>query len=434
MRRIVVTGMGAVTPLAADVETSWSRLLAGCSGIRRLPDEVAGDLPAKIGGVVPSLEEDPGAGFDPNAVFAPKDQRKVDRFILFALAAAQEALAQAEWTPVSDADRSRTATVIASGIGGFPAITEAVRTVDQRGARRLSPFTVPSFLVNLAAGHISIRFGFKGPIGAPVTACAAGIQAIGDAARLIRANEVDVAVCGGTEACMNTVSLGGFAAARSLSTGFNETPAQASRPFDRLRDGFVMGEGAGILVIEELSHALARGARPLAELVGYGTTADAHHVTSGPEDGDGARRAMEIAIAQAGVPAREVRHLNAHATSTPVGDLGEIEAVKRVFGTDSAIAVSATKSATGHLLGAAGGLGAIFAILALRDQVAPPTLNLSNSDPAGDGIDFVANFARPWEMDYAIANGFGFGGVNASALFRRWTGNDPGFRNIASRQ
>ena len=434
MRRIVVTGMGAVTPLAADVETSWSRLLAGCSGIRRLPDEVAGDLPAKIGGVVPSLEEDPGAGFDPNAVFAPKDQRKVDRFILFALAAAQEALAQAEWTPVSDADRSRTATVIASGIGGFPAITEAVRTVDQRGARRLSPFTVPSFLVNLAAGHISIRFGFKGPIGAPVTACAAGIQAIGDAARLIRANEVDVAVCGGTEACMNTVSLGGFAAARSLSTGFNETPAQASRPFDRLRDGFVMGEEAGILVIEELSHALARGARPLAELVGYGTRADAHHVTSGPEDGDGARRAMEIAIAQAGVPAREVRHLNAHATSTPVGDLGEIEAVKRVFGTDSAIAVSATKSATGHLLGAAGGLGAIFAILALRDQVAPPTLNLSNSDPAGDGIDFVANFARPWEMHYAIANGFGFGGVNASALFRRWTGNDPGFRNIASRQ
>jgi 3-oxoacyl-[acyl-carrier-protein] synthase II len=434
MRRIVVTGMGAVTPLAADVETSWSRLLAGCSGIRRLPDEVAGDLPAKIGGVVPSLEEDPGAGFDPNSVFAPKDQRKVDRFILFALAAAQEALAQAEWTPVSDADRSRTATVIASGIGGFPAITEAVRTVDQRGARRLSPFTVPSFLVNLASGHISIRFGFKGPIGAPVTACAAGIQAIGDAARLIRANEVDVAVFGGTEACMNTVSLGGFAAARSLSTGFNETPAQASRPFDRLRDGFVMGEGAGILVIEELSHALARGARPLAELVGYGTTADAHHVTSGPEDGDGARRAMEIAIAQAGVPAREVRHLNAHATSTPVGDLGEIEAVKRVFGTDSTIAVSATKSATGHLLGAAGGLGAIFAILALRDQVAPPTLNLSNSDPAGDGIDFVANFARPWEMDYAIANGFGFGGVNASALFRRWTGNDPGFRNIASRQ
>ncbi|ASY63215.1 3-oxoacyl-[acyl-carrier-protein] synthase, KASII [Sinorhizobium sojae CCBAU 05684] len=380
-----------------------------------------GDLPAKIGGTVPSLEQDPEAGFDPITVFAPKDQRKVDRFILFALAAAEEALAQSGWKPVSEADRVRTATIIASGIGGFPAITEAVRTVDQRGVRRLSPFTVPSFLVNLAAGQISIRYGFKGPIGAPVTACAAGIQAIGDAARLIRANEADIAVCGGTEACMNVVSLGGFAAARSLSTGFNDTPDQASRPFDMLRDGFVMGEGSGILVIEALSHALARGAKPLAELVGYGTTADAHHVTSGPEDGDGARRAMEIAIAQAGISPREIRHLNAHATSTPVGDLAEIAAIKRVFGAESSVAVSGTKSATGHLLGAAGGLEAIFTILALRDQTAPPTLNLSAPDPAGDAIDFVADQARPTEMDYAISNGFGFGGVNASAVFRRWT-------------
>ncbi|APG84070.1 3-oxoacyl-ACP synthase [Sinorhizobium americanum CCGM7] len=379
------------------------------------------DLPAKVGGTVPSLDEDPEGGFDPNTVFAEKDQRKVDRFILFAMAAAEEALAQAGWKPVSEDDRARTATIIASGIGGFPAITEAVRTVDQRGVRRLSPFTVPSFLVNLAAGQISIRHGFKGPIGAPVTACAAGIQAIGDAARLIRANEADIAVCGGTEACMNIVSLGGFAAARSLSTGFNDTPDQASRPFDMLRDGFVMGEGAGILVIEALSHALARGAKPLAELVGYGTTADAHHVTSGPEDGDGARRAMEIAIAQAGISPREIAHLNAHATSTPVGDLGEIAAIKRVFGTDSSVAVSGTKSATGHLLGAAGGLEAIFTVLALRDQVAPPTLNLNAPDPAGDGVDFVANRALPTAMDYAISNGFGFGGVNASALFRRWT-------------
>lgn len=322
MRRIVVTGLGAVTPLAAGVEASWSRLLAGRSGIRRLPDDMVGDLPAKIGGAVPSLDEDPDAGFDVDAVLAPKDQRKVDRFILFGLAAAQEALAQAKWKPVSETDRLRTATIIASGIGGFPAITEAVRTVDRKGVRRLSPFTVPSFLVNLAAGHISIRYGFKGPLGAPVTACAAGIQAIGDAARLIRANEADVAVCGGTEACMNVVSLGGFAAARSLSTGFNETPAKASRPFDLLRDGFVMGEGAGILVIEELNHALARGAKPLAELVGYGTTADAHHITSGPEDGNGARRAMEIAMTQAGISEGEIRHLNAHATSTPLGDLG----------------------------------------------------------------------------------------------------------------
>ncbi|MBZ9701747.1 MULTISPECIES: beta-ketoacyl-ACP synthase II [unclassified Mesorhizobium] len=420
MRRIVITGMGAVTPLAADVETSWSRLLASCSGICRLPDEMVESLPAKVGGLVPSLEEDPQAGFDPSAFLAPKEQRKVDRFILLALAAADEALSQARWKPVSETDRVRTATIIASGIGGFPAITEAVRTVDHRGVRRLSPFTVPSFLVNLAAGHISIRYGFKGHIGAPVTACAAGIQAIGDAARIIRADEADIAVCGGTEACINVVSLGGFAAARSLSTSFNHHPDQASRPFDISRDGFVMGEGAGLLVIEELSHALARGAEPLAEIVGYGTTADAHHVTSGPEDGDGARRAMEIAIAQAGISPREIRHLNAHATSTPVGDLGEIEAIKRVFGTDFSIAVSGTKSATGHLLGAAGGLGAIFTILALRDQVAPPTLNLSAPDPAGDGIDFVANKARPMEVEYALANGFGFGGVNASALFRRW--------------
>ncbi|MBZ9841019.1 beta-ketoacyl-ACP synthase II [Mesorhizobium sp. CA5] len=423
MRRIVITGMGAVTPLAANIEASWSRLLAGRSSIRRLPEDMVETLPTKIGGTVLSLEEDPEAGLDANAFLAPKDQRKIDRFILFALAAAEEALAQAGWKPESEKDRLRTATIIASGIGGFPAITEAVRTVDQRGVRRLSPFTVPSFLVNLAAGHITIRYGFKGHIGAPVTACAAGIQAIGDAARIIRADEADIAVCGGTEACMNVVSLGGFAAARSLSTSFNHRPDQASRPFDVSRDGFVMGEGAGILVIEELNHALARGAQPLAEVVGYGTTADAHHVTSGPEDGDGARRAMEIAIAQAGISPHEVRHLNAHATSTPVGDLGEIEAIKTVFGKDFSIAVSGTKSATGHLLGAAGGIGAIFTILALRDQVAPPTLNLSAPDPAGDGIDFVANRARPMEMDYAIANGFGFGGVNASMLFRRWDGH-----------
>ncbi|MDD7973470.1 beta-ketoacyl-ACP synthase II [Roseinatronobacter alkalisoli] len=421
MKRIVVTGLGAVTPLAAGVEATWSRLLGGHSGVCGLPDEMVGDLPAKVGGVVPSLAQDPEAGFDADKVLAPKDQRKVDRFILFALGAADEALAQAHWQPGQEVDRLRTATIIASGVGGFPAISDAVRTVDARGARRLSPFTVPSFLVNLAAGQISIRHGFKGPLGAPVTACAAGIQAIGDAARLIRAGEADIALCGGSEACMNNVSLGGFAATRSLSTGFNEIPSQASRPFDQARDGFVMGEGAGLLVIESLEHALARGAKPLAELVGYGTTADAHHVTSGPEDGGGARRAMEIAIAQAGIQPQEIQHLNAHATSTPVGDRGEIAAIKAIFGSNSALAVSATKSATGHLLGAAGGLGAIFAILALRDQVAPPTLNLTAPEPTGAGIDFVALQARPMAMDYAIANGFGFGGVNASVLFRRWT-------------
>lgn len=360
MRRIVVTGMGAVTPLGSGVGRSWERLLAGHSGLRRLSDEVVRDLQAKVGGVVPSIEEDPEGGFEPARVLAPKDQRKVDRFILLAMAAADEAIAQAGWNPEDERQRCRTATIIASGIGGFPAITEAVRTVDTRGVRRLSRFTVPSFLVNLAAGQVSIRHGFKGPLGAPVTACAAGIQAIGDAGRLIRAGEADIAVCGGTEACINIVSLGGFVAARSLSTGFNDRLGEASRPFDSRRDGFVMGEGAGMLVVEALDHALDGGATPIAELVGYGTTADAHHITSGPEDGSGARRAMEIAIAQAGIVPADIRHLNAHATSTPVGDLGEIAAIKTLFGEYPELCVSATKSATGHLLGAAGGLGAIL--------------------------------------------------------------------------
>jgi len=345
----------------------------------------------------------------------------MDRFILFALLAAAEAVAQAGWMPAEALAQERTATVIASGIGGFPAIADAVRTAETSGLRRLSPFTVPSFLANLAAGHISIRYGFKGPIGAPVTACAASVQAIGDAARLIRSNEADIAICGGTEACIDPVSLGGFAAARALSTSFNDTPARASRPFDRDRDGFVMGEGAGVLVIEELDHALRRGARPIAELIGYGTTADAYHITAGPEDGDGARRAMEAALRQAGLRPDQIQHLNAHSTSTPVGDLGELEAIKRVFGREGRVAVSATKSATGHLLGAAGGIEAIFTILALRDQVAPPTLNLENADPAAQGIDLVANVARPMPIEHAISNGFGFGGVNASLVFRRWS-------------
>jgi 3-oxoacyl-[acyl-carrier-protein] synthase II len=420
MRRIVVTGMGLVSPLGCGVEVSWSRLLAGRSGLRALPAWAAA-LPARVAGIVPTKADDPEGGFDPDLGASPKDQRKMDRFILFALVAAAEAITQAAWTPADAHAMERTATVIASGIGGFPAIVEAVRTTDQRGVRRLSPFTVPSFLANLAAGHISIRYGFKGPIGAPVTACAASVQAIGDAARLIRSGEADVAVCGGAEACIDLVSLGGFAAARALSTDFNETPERASRPFDRERDGFVMGEGAGVLVIEELDHALHRGAKPIAEIIGYGTTADAHHITSGPEDGDGARRAMELALRQAGLEPGQVQHLNAHSTSTPAGDHSEIEAIKSVFGREGKVAVSATKSATGHLLGAAGGLEAIFTVLALRDQVAPPTLNLENPDDAASGIDLVARAARPTAMEHAISNGFGFGGVNASIILRRWT-------------
>lgn len=421
-RRVVVTGMGLVSPLGSGVEVVWQRLLAGRSGLRNLPDEVVADLPARVGGAVPTLADDAEAGFDPDRATPPKEQKKMDRFILFAMEAARQALEQAGWQAQTAATQERTATIIGSGVGGFGAIADAVRTTDSRGPRRLSPFTIPSFLVNLAAGHVSIQHGFKGPLGAPVTACAAGVQAIGDAARLIRAGEADIAICGGAEAAIDRVSLAGFAAARALSSAFNDTPERASRPFDSDRDGFVMGEGAGLLVIESLEHALARGAKPLAELVGYGTSADAYHLTAGPEDGSGARRAMSLALAQAGITPQQVQHLNAHATSTPVGDLGELAAIKALFGTQNGIAVTSTKSATGHLLGAAGGLEAIFTLLAIRDQVVPATLNFETPDPAAEGVDIVHGQARPMAIEYALSNGFGFGGVNASVLFKRWQG------------
>jgi 3-oxoacyl-[acyl-carrier-protein] synthase II len=422
MRRVVITGMGLVSPLGCNVELGWQRLLAGRSGITVLPEAVTEGVPAKVAGRVLPLSEDPEGGWDVDAIVSAKDQRKMDRFIPFALGAADQALAQAGW-PVVGGDESalaRTATVIASGIGGFGAIADAVRTTETRGPQRLSPFTVPSFLVNLAAGQVSIRHGLKGPLGAPVTACAASVQALGDAARLIRAGEADIAVCGGSEAAIDRVSLGGFAAAKSLSTGFNATPEQASRPFDAQRDGFVMGEGAGMLVIEALDHALARGAQPLAELVGYGTSADAYHITSGPEDGDGAARSMAAALAQAGLRADEVQHLNAHATSTPVGDRGELAAIRRAFGTGAGPAIVSTKSATGHLLGAAGAVATIFTVLALRDQVVPGTLNLHAPDELAQGLDLVALTPRRMALTHAMVNGFGFGGVNATLVLRRW--------------
>ena len=420
LRRVVITGMGLVSPLGCGVELAWRRLLQGASGLRLLPDAVVDGIAAKVGGMVPTLADDPEGGWDPDTVASSKDRRKMDRFIPFALGAAQQALAQAGWAPTEAHEQQRTATVIASGIGGFGAIAEAVRTTDARGPQRLSPFTVPSFLVNLAAGQVSIRHGLKGPLGAPVTACAASVQAIGDAARLIRCGEADVAVCGGTEATIDRVSLGGFAAAKALSTGFSDHPSQASRPFDAARDGFVMGEGAGMLVLESLDHALARGATPLAEVLGYGTSADAYHITSGPEDGDGARRSMEMALAQAGLVASQVQHLNAHATSTFVGDRGELAAIRRVFGTGKSVAIASTKAATGHLLGAAGAVAAIFTTLALRDQVVPGTLNLDHPDELAEGLDMVAHRPRAMALEHAMLNGFGFGGVNASLVLKRW--------------
>jgi 3-oxoacyl-[acyl-carrier-protein] synthase II len=419
--RIVVTGTGIVGPLGCGTEVVWSRLLRGESGIRLLPAELMQGTGTAVGGRVPDVAEDPLGGYDPERVIAPKERKKMDRFIEFALVAAREALTQAGWQPVDEMQQQRTATIIASGVGGFGAIADAVRTTDERGPRRLSPFTAPSFLANMAAGHVSITHGFKGPIGAPVTACAAGVQAIGDAARLIRSGEVDIAICGGTEAAIHRVTLGCFAAARALSTGFNDRPDQASRPFDRDRDGFVMAEGAGLLVIESLEHALARGAKPLAELVGYGTSADAYHLTAGPEDGSGAQRAMQIALRQANVVPEDVQHINAHATSTPVGDKGELAAIRAVFGENSGVAITSTKSSTGHLLGAAGGIEAIFTVLALRDQIVPPTLNLNNPDEGANGLNLVGLTSQKMPISYALSNGFGFGGVNASLLFRRWS-------------
>jgi 3-oxoacyl-[acyl-carrier-protein] synthase II len=419
--RIVVTGMGVVSPLGGNVDTTWKRLIAGQSGIRRLDDAIVPDVDCKVAGVVPDVAEDP-EGFDAGKAVPAKDRKKMDRFIQFAVEASRQALAQAGWAPEDERGRERTATVIGSGIGGFLTITDAVHTVDSRGAKKLSPFTVPAFLVNLAAGNVSIMFGLKGPLGAPVTACAASVQAIGDGLRLIRSGEADIALCGGAEACINRVALGAFAAARALSTGFNDEPTKASRPFDKARDGFVMGEGAGMLVIETLEHAEARGATPIAELVGYGTSADAYHLTSGPPDGNGALRAMRRALAMADITPDRIGYLNAHATSTQVGDGGELAAMKALFGNGPSAAISSTKSATGHLLGAAGGLEAVFSVLALRDGVLPPTLNLLDPDPEAEGLDLIGPEARKAQVDYVLSNGFGFGGVNASVIFKRWAG------------
>ena len=418
-KRIVVTGMGAVSPLGCGVEPIWQRLLAGQSGIATLPAELIGDLPISIGGQVPDRVQDPQAGFDPDLLLAAKEQRKMDRFILFALAAAQEALAQAGWAPQSTEAQERTATVIASGVGGFHAIAEAVRTTDGKGPRRLSPFTIPSFLCNMAAAHVSIRHGFKGPLGSPVTACAAGVQAIGDAARMIRAGEVDVALCGGAEATIHRVSLAGFAAARALSSDFNDSPERASRPFDQARDGFVMGEGAGVVVLEEYERAKARGAKIYAEVIGYGLTGDAYHVTAPHPEGNGGFRSMQMALKRSGLSLEDIDYVNAHGTSTPLGDELELGAVKRLFGDHlGSMSMSSTKSAIGHLLGGAGAVESVFCILAMRDQIVPPTLNLDEPSESCKGVDLVPHVAKERKVRAVLNNSFGFGGTNASLIMK----------------
>lgn len=413
---IVVTGMGAVSPLGVSVATNWQRLVAGRSGVVRNTRFDVSGYAAQIAGLVPGKDSDP-EGFDPLVAIDGKDVKKMDLFIQYGLVAAQEALTQANWFPTSEEDKAATATVIGTGVGGSPVMAEAAKTIIERGPRRLSPFTVPAFLANLAAGWISIRYGFKGAIGAPVTACAASAQAIGDGMRLILTGEAEVAVVGGAEGSIDPISVGGFGAARALSTGFNENPWAASRPFDAKRDGFVLAEGAAVLVIERLSHALARGATPLAVLAGYGTSADAYHLTSGEPSGAGAQVAMQKALRMAGVSPGEIDYINAHSTSTAIGDAAELAGISAVFsnrGKD--LAISSTKSATGHLMGAAGALESVFGILAIRHGMAPATLNLEDPD-VGTQFDLVPKLAKPKAIRHVLSNSFGFGGVNASLVF-----------------
>lgn len=420
-KRIVITGMGAVSPLGSQVNVAWARLIKGESGIRKLPEELAHDFPVKIAGTVESITEDTEAGFNPDTLMTERDQKRMERFILFALAATHDALTEANWFPELDEEKTRTATIIASGIGGLKTIQDSAITLHENPHKRLSPFTVPSFLANLAAGQVSIKYGFKGPMGTPVTACAAGIQAIGDAMRMIQNDEADIAICGGAESCLDSVAIAGFHAAKALTTTHNDSPTEASRPFDEDRDGFVIAEGAGILVIETLEHALQRGAQPIAELVGYGTTADAHHITAAPEDGNGARRSMENAVKMAGISPEQIDYINAHATSTPVGDIGELTAIKALFGNEPKVAISSTKSSTGHLLGAAGGLAAIFTTMALKHQMAPLSRNCHQPDVQAQNLNIVMKESKAMPINYALCNGFGFGGVNATLVLKKWS-------------
>jgi 3-oxoacyl-[acyl-carrier-protein] synthase II len=416
MRRVVVTGIGLVTPLGIGVEHVWRRLLDGRSGIRTIEAFDVSDLPAKIAGMVP-IGETANGDFKVDEWIPHKEQRKMDEFIVFALAAAEQAVRDSGWLPEDQESRERTGVMIGSGIGGLPGITEGALTLHEKGPRRVSPFFIPSNLINLASGHVSIRFRFSGPNHAVVTACSSGAHAIGDAARLIQWEDADVMVCGGTEAAVCRLGMAGFASARALSTGFNDEPERASRPWDKRRDGFVMGEGAGILVVEELEHAKRRGAKIYAEIIGYGMSGDAYHITAPAEDGSGAFRAMRNALKRSGLAVEDIDYVNAHGTSTPLGDEIELGAVKRVFGDHAyKLSMSSTKSSIGHLLGAAGSVEAIFSILAMRDGIVPPTLNLE--DPSeGCDIDLVPLRAKERRVRYALSNSFGFGGTNASLIF-----------------
>ncbi len=419
MRRVVVTGLGLVTPLGSGVEATWNNLLAGKSGIRQIDRFDVSDLPAKIAGMVPTAEQPDG--FDPGQYVSGKEQKKMDTFIIYGMVAAIMAIEDSGWKPESEEDQDQTGVMIGSGIGGLPAIEAASILVNDpaRGPRKLSPFFIPACLINLVSGNLSIKYGFKGPNHSVVTACSTGAHAIGDAARLIQLGDANVMVAGGAECAVSRIGLAGFAAARALSTGYNDTPEKASRPWDLGRDGFVMGEGAGIVVLEEYEHAKKRGAHIYGELVGYGLTGDGYHITAPHPEGRGGFRAMKAALARAGLNPDVVDYINAHGTSTPMGDEIELGAVKRLFG-DAAykLSMSSTKSSIGHLLGAAGSVEAIFSLLAMRDGIVPPTLNLDNPSESCD-IDLVPHRAKERKVDVVLSNSFGFGGTNASLIFKK---------------
>ncbi|MBO9500854.1 beta-ketoacyl-ACP synthase II [Brevundimonas sp. A19_0] len=424
MRRVVVTGLGLLTPLGAGVEHSWKGIREGRSGIRQITAFDTEGWGCTIAGEVPSVDGrgggkpgEPGV-FDPDAIMSAKERKRVDNFILYGIAAADEALADAGWKPETDHDRERTGVMMGSGIGGLGPIADTSLELEAKGPRRISPFFIPSALINLASGQISIRHGLKGPNHAVVTACASGVHAIGDAARMIALDDADVMVAGGAESSIVPIGIAGFLACKALCTDFNDTPEKASRPYDKDHAGFVMGEGAGIVVLEEYEHAKARGAKIYAEVIGYGMSGDAYHITAPSEDGDGAYRAMAAAVKRAGIQPGDIDYVNAHGTST-MADWIELGAVERLVGdAASTVAMSSTKSMTGHLLGAAGAIEAVFTVLAIRDQIAPPTINLDNPERE-TAIDLVPHTARPMKIDVAMSNSFGFGGTNASLILKK---------------
>ncbi len=420
MRRVVITGLGMVTPLGSGVEATWSGIKAGRSGARRITEFEVDDLACQIACIIPRGDGTDGT-YNPDDWMEPKEQRKVDDFIVYAVAAATQAVEDSGWKPTDHEDQIRTGVLIGSGIGGIAGIVEAGYTLRDKGPRRVSPFFIPGRLINLASGHVSIKYGFKGPNHAVVTACSTGAHAIGDAARLIALDDADVMVAGGTESPVCRISVAGFAACKALSTAYNDAPTRASRPYDRDRDGFVMGEGAGVVVLEELEHAKARGATIYAEVIGYGLSGDAYHITAPAMDGDGAYRCMQMALKRAGVTPDEIDYVNAHGTST-MADTIELAAVERVLGNAAGkVAMSSTKSMTGHLLGAAGAIEAIFSTLAIRDGILPPTINLDNPS-VETPIDLVPNVAKEKKVKVALSNSFGFGGTNASLVLRAFEG------------